>query len=213
MPSSATMPGSTRLPRGFFTRDSVTVARALLGQRLVRIHQGERLAGTIVEVEAYRGVDDAAAHSHRGRRTPRNEAMYLLGGHAYVYFIYGIHHCFNIVAGGVDEPVAVLIRALEPVEGLAAMRTHRGITSATAASDRRLCSGPGKLCEALVIDREMNAADLIAGDVLFIEQAIQRPLPDDRIVAGPRVGVDYAGEWAEKPLRFFVRDNPHVSRA
>lgn len=213
MPSSATMPSTTRLPRGFFTRDSVTVARALLGQRLVRIHHGERLAGTIVEVEAYLGIDDAAAHSHRGRRTQRNEAMYLVGGHAYVYFIYGIHHCVNVVVGGADEPVAVLIRALEPIEGLATMRTRRRIIDETAASDRRLCSGPGKLCEALAIDRAMNAADLIADDELFIEEAVKRPLPDDRIVAGPRIGVDYAGEWAKKPLRFHVRGNPHVSRA
>lgn len=213
MASSATMSRFTRLPRGFFTRDSVAVARALLGQRLVRVHRGERLAGTIIEVEAYLGVDDAAAHSHRGRRTPRNEAMYLAGGHAYVYFIYGIHHCVNVVAGGADEPVAVLIRALEPTEGLATMREHRGITGTTTAGDRRLCSGPGKLCEALAIDRAMNAADLVAGDELFIEQAIKKPLPDDRIAASPRIGVDYAGEWAKKPLRFLVRGNPHVSRA
>lgn len=198
-----------RLPREFFRRDPVTVARALLGQRVVRRVDGVRLAGTIVETEAYLGVEDRAAHTFGGRRTPRNESMWRDGGTAYVYFTYGMHHCLNVVAGLEDEPVAVLVRALEPVEGLVPMRARR----ARARRDTDLCSGPGKLCEALAIDRALDGVDLVEGTELFLERVRQRALPAARIGVGPRVGVAYAGEWAERPLRFWVRDCPHVSRA
>jgi len=186
----------------------VTLARALLGQRLVRIDHGRRLAGTIVEVEAYLGVIDQAAHTYNGRRTPRNEAMYGEGGTAYVYFTYGLHHCLNVVAQSQDHPEAVLLRALEPTEGLEVMRPRR----AAARRDADLCSGPAKLCQALRIDRALNGMDLRSGDALFLEQTRRRALPGRQIAVGPRVGIDYAGAWRDKPLRFWVRGNPHVSR-
>jgi DNA-3-methyladenine glycosylase len=191
-----------------FERDPVTVARRLLGQRLVRIVRGRRRAGLIVEVEAYLGAPDRAAHTWDGRRTPRNESMYLPGGHAYVYFTYGMHHCMNVVCGRRDEGVAVLLRAIEPTEGLDVMRARR----AAARRPIDLCSGPARLTQALDIDRACDGLDLREGASLFIERTRRRALPTSRIGVGPRVGIGYAAEWAQAPLRFWVRDNPHVSR-
>ncbi|MFW6059698.1 MAG: DNA-3-methyladenine glycosylase [Phycisphaeraceae bacterium] len=199
----------TRLPRTFYERDAITVARALLGQKLVRIVEGERVAGIIVETEAYLGLPDKAAHTFNGRRTQRNASMWLGGGHAYVYFTYGMHHCMNVVAGRADEPVAVLLRGLRPVEGVDTMFARR--RKVKRATD--LASGPAKLCEALAIDRTLDGTDLVASDTFFIERQRQRTYPTRCIVAGPRVGVHYAAEWADAPLRFHVRDDPHVSPA
>ena len=204
----ATQQQPSRLPRAFYRRDPVALARALLGQRLVHAAAGQRLAGLIVEVEAYLGVEDRAAHTFGGRRTARNETMYRDGGHAYVYFTYGMHHCLNVVASAVDHPVAVLIRALEPVEGLDTMYGHR----LKARRDTDLCSGPGKLCQALGIDRSHDGTDLTTSPALYIERVRQRVYPNTRIVSSPRIGVDYAGDWAAKPLRFHVRGHAHVSK-
>ncbi len=195
------------LPRSFYRRDASTVARALIGQRLVAAVDGARVAGIIVETEAYLGVQDRAAHTYGGRRTERNDTMWGDGGHAYVYFVYGVHHCFNVVAGQSEDPVAVLVRALEPEEGLASMFARR----AAARRPVDLCSGPGKLTQALGIDRSLDGADLVAGDRLVIERVRRALLPESRICSGPRIGVGYAGDWACKPLRFWVRDNPNVS--
>lgn len=195
----------SRIKRRFFRRDAITVARELLGQRLVRILDGQRLAGLIVETEAYLGVQDRAAHSFGGRRTARTETMYADGGTAYVYLNYGIHHLFNVVVETVDVPAAVLIRAVEPVEGLGQMQARR--PAARAVTD--LCSGPGKLGAAFAISLVQDRLDLVASDELFIER--QPPQAASRILRSPRIGVDYAGPWASKPLRFFVREDPHVS--
>ena len=184
------------------------VARALLGQRMVHVVDGERLAGLIVEVEAYLGAEDKAAHTFGGRRTARNETMYRDGGHAYVYFTYGMHHCINVVASTIDHPVAVLVRALEPTEGVETMYRHR----IKARRDRDLCSGPGKLCQALAINRTHDGTDLVEGCTFYIERVRQRVYPNKRIVASPRIGVNYAEEWAVKPLRFHVRDHACVSK-
>ncbi|MEZ6192861.1 MAG: DNA-3-methyladenine glycosylase [Phycisphaerales bacterium] len=197
-----------RLTRSFYRRDPVKLARALLGQRLVRVLKNHRLAGTIVEVEAYLGVKDKAAHTSNGRRTPRNESMWGDGGHAYVYFTYGMHYCMNVVASTADDPVAVLIRAIEPTEGIEQMYRHRK----AARRDTDLCSGPAKLCQALKIDRNLDGADLVKSDNLFIEQLRKTPPPASRIAVGPRIGVSYAEEWADKPLRFYIKENPHVSK-
>jgi DNA-3-methyladenine glycosylase len=204
---------SQRLPRRFYQRDPVTLARALLGQVLVRVlDDGTRLAGRIVETEAYLGVVDRAAHSYGGRRTARNAAMWGPAGHAYVYFVYGLHHCMNVVAEEPERPTAVLIRALEPLEGLERMRVHRaGKLPASRLRDTGLCSGPAKLAQALRLDRSLDGTDLVAGRPLYLERGTR--VPAARITAAPRVGVAYAGEWAGKPLRFFVTGNPHVSRA
>lgn len=200
-----------RLTRHFYRREPVVLARALLGQRLVRTldhPRGIRLAGLIVEVEAYLGEQDKAAHTFGGRRTPRNESMWRDGGRAYVYFTYGMHHCMNVVASAAGHPVAVLIRALEPTEGIDLMYQRRK----AARRDADLCSGPAKLCQALGIDRALDGHDLVKGPTLFIERVRKTALPASRIITGPRVGVSYADEWADKPLRFYITDNPHVSR-
>jgi len=185
----------------------VRVARALIGQRLVRVVNAQRVSGLIVEVEAYLGIPDRAAHTYGGRHTPRNTSMWGDGGHAYVYFTYGMHHCMNVVAGPPGKPIAVLLRALEPMEGLDLMRSQRQ----KARCNTDLCSGPAKLCQALAIDRGLDGGDLIGGQSLFIEKIRSRSHCSSQIVTCPRIGVGYAGEWADKPLRFFLRGNPHVS--
>ncbi|MCS7281965.1 MAG: DNA-3-methyladenine glycosylase [Anaerolineae bacterium] len=194
----------TPLPRDFFARDTLQVARDLLGQVLVRILDGERLSGRIVEVEAYIGEDDLASHARFGR-TPRNEAMYGPPGHAYVYQIYGLHHCLNIVTEAEGFPAAVLIRALEPLEGLAQMRQRRGISDPLL-----LTSGPARLCQAMGIDRRLDKADLCAPNaVLFVEPGA--PVPDDLVATGPRVGVQGDLRARTIPWRFYLRDHPCVS--
>ena len=194
-----------RALRPFFRREPIPLARALLVRVLP---DGTRLAGTIVETEAYLGVPDRAAHTFGGRRTARNASMWRDGGHAYVYFTYGMHYCMNVVAEVADQPTAVLLRALEPTEGIDLMRKHRG---RAARRDRDLCSGPAKLCQAMKIDRALDGADLVTSQVLFIEQVRRRALPSSRIEITPRIGIAYAGEWARKPLRFHLKDCEHVS--
>lgn len=190
-----------------FDADAVTTARRLLGQTLVRVLDGRRLAGTIVEVEAYLGPPDRAAHTFGGRRTARNASMWLGGGHAYVYFTYGLHHCLNVVCGAPGDGTAVLIRALEPIEGQEEMFRRRPAARRAEA----LCSGPARLTEALAVDRALDGIDLRSHPALWIERARGRPLPDARIAATPRIGVDFAGAWARRRLRFLVRDSAHVS--
>lgn len=177
------------------------MARSLLGQRLVSCIDGRRTSGIIIETEAYLGAADKAAHTYGGRRTARNETMWGDGGHLYVYFVYGMHHCANVVAGGADDPVAVLLRALEPEEGLDVMFERR--TAATRPVD--LCSGPGKLCQALGITRTLDGDDLTESDAVGIERLRQRTMSTHQIASGPRVGVAYAQEWQHSPLRFWVR--------
>jgi len=170
----------------------------------VRVEGGKRLAGIIVEVEAYLGAVDRAAHTYGGRRTPRNESMYLRGGHVYVYFTYGMHHCMNVVCGEREEGVAVLLRAIEPTEGLDLMFARR----AAAKRPRDLCSGPAKLTRAFGIDRSQDGLDLRVSRELFIERRRGRAT----ITSTPRIGVDYAGPWAKRRLRFLISGNVHLSR-
>jgi DNA-3-methyladenine glycosylase len=202
-----------RLGRAFFAAGAARVAERLLGCRLVRVlDDGTRLAGTIVEAEAYLGVRDRAAHSFGGRRTARNEAMYAEAGTAYVYFTYGMHHCFNVVCGRRGEPVAVLVRALEPTEGLEVMRRLRlgpGGGKRAKRGDTALCSGPAKLCAALAIDRSLNGIDLTRDGRLFLERG--RGIPAERIVRTARIGVAYAGAWARRKLRWVDAASEHVS--
>jgi DNA-3-methyladenine glycosylase len=199
-----------RCGRAFFAGDPRRLARRLLGQRLVRVlDDGTRLAGIIVETEAYLGVKDRAAHSFGGRRTPRNEVMYGPPGTAYVYFTYGMHWCLNAVSGREGEPTAVLIRALHPTEGLERMRAHRRL--GPGSSDRALCSGPARLCQALEIDRSLNGIDLASDGRLFVERARRRVIAPHGLGASPRIGVGYAGAWAARHLRWFIKASPHVS--
>jgi DNA-3-methyladenine glycosylase len=195
-----------KLPREFYTRSNVlAVARDLLGKLLVvRAPDGTRTSGLIVETEAYRGPKDRASHAYGGRRTNRTETMYSIGGTAYVYFVYGMYNQFNVVTNVNDIPHAVLIRALEPVEGIELMKTRR-----RQQPERNLTSGPGKLCIAMGIDRSLDRADLL-GDKVWLEEGER--IRRSRIASGPRIGIDYAKEWVDKPWRFWVKGNPHVSR-
>ena len=197
---------SKKLPREFYTRASVlAVSRELLGKLLVvPAPNGSRVSGMIVETEAYRGPQDRASHAFGGRRTKRTETMYKLGGCAYVYFVYGMYHQFNVVTNVEDTPHAILIRGLEPVEGIELMRERR-----QGHADRTLTNGPGKLCIALGIDRRLDAADLL-GESVWIEEG--RTVTPRSIDCGPRVGIAYAQEWVDKPWRFWIKDNPHVSK-
>lgn len=220
-----TMP-SRRLDRDFFTQPTLDLARALLGQRLVRRLDGRRLAGIIVETEAYIGEEDLACHAVAGR-TPRTEVMYGPPGHAYVYFVYGMHHCLNVVSEPPGYPAAVLIRALAPSEGVPVMACRRGLEAKLDAESRgltpvrlapaarapgpvlrALLSGPGRLCQALAIDRTLSGANL-SGRELFLEAGA----PPSAIQTTTRIGVDYAGPWREKPWRFVVAGSPWVSGA
>ncbi len=196
------------LPQSFFRRPAETVARDLLGRYLVRELDGERLVLRLVETEAYLGAPDRASHAWAGRRTPRNESLYLAGGHAYVYMIYGLHFCLNAVTGEAGAGGAVLLRAGEPVAGEATMRENRGWTRAPKAGD--LAGGPGKICQALAVGRELDGVRLDRPP-LFIACG-EGAAEETAIVASPRIGVDYAGEAALWPLRFSVRGHRHVSK-
>ena len=196
-----------RLSRDFFAQDTLTVARLLLGKRLVRRWNNQHLAGRIVETEAYIGGDDLGCHASVGR-TARNQVMFGPPGHAYVYFTYGMHWMFNVVTQVDGFPAAVLIRALEPLDGLTMMeRNRRGRTGFD------LCSGPAKLAQALNITRALNGVDLCArrGAELWIEDA--PPISNDEIAAGPRIGLNSVPEpWFSKPWRFYIASSQFVSR-
>jgi DNA-3-methyladenine glycosylase len=184
---------SNRLARPFFARDTVTVARALLGQRLVRTIAGIRLSGLICEAEAYAGPDDRASHAFR--RTPRSAIMYGPPGYAYVYFIYGMYFCLNVVTEAAGRPGAVLLRAAVPQEGIETLRAHR-----SGARDSRIADGPGKLCAAMGITGAQNGLDLCTSEDLFLEAGLA--VPDGAVTATPRVGVRGDASALTRPWRF-----------
>ena len=195
-----------RFPRSFFTRDALSVAEDLLGHFLVRQTEKGKIVARIVETEAYCGITDKACHTFGNRRTERTEAMFLPGGHAYVYMIYGMNFCLNVVAAGKDDPQAVLIRAVEPLEGIDLVRENRkGIVN-----DRDLTNGPGKLAKALLVDRALNMCDLVKGNELFIEKNLH-PF-DFSVVSVPRINIGYAGEFKDKPWRKYIKGNKFVSK-
>lgn len=188
-----------RLPRQFYDHSTLQVARELLGKHLVVWKRGRRLSGKIVETEAYVGFRDPASHAFKGK-TPRNEVMFGKPGHAYVYLTYGVLHCLNLVTERQGYPAAVLIRALEPSEGIELMRKRRG-----RQKSNELTSGPAKLCQALNIDRTLNGADL-CGDSIYVED---RGEVVKKTARSSRIGIT---EGKEKKWRFFIRGNGFVSR-
>lgn len=194
-----------KLSREFYERDGLTVAKELLGKYLVHSTQEGTTVGKIVEVEAYIGPEDAAAHMYKGLRTSRTEVAFGPGGHAFVYLIYGMYYCFNIVTNIAEKPEAILIRALEPVEGLDRMKKRRKTEEAV----KNLCSGPGKLCMAMAITKEHNAVDL-CGDELYLLD--RERVPEKDILSTPRINIDYAGEAKDYPWRYIIRENPFVSK-
>ncbi|HEY6807341.1 MAG TPA: DNA-3-methyladenine glycosylase [Gemmatimonadales bacterium] len=188
------------LPARFYARDTKAVARALLGHILVSDVGGRRTAGRIVETEAYVGPHDPACHAWGGRRTPRLEPLYGPPGAAYIYFTYGMHWCLNAVTEAVGYPAAVLIRALEPVEGLAVMRRRRG-----AVPDRALCAGPARLCEALGVTGRLDGTGLQRGVLRILDAGRRRR----QVRVTPRIGITRAVDW---PLRFVLAGTPWASR-
>jgi DNA-3-methyladenine glycosylase len=189
------------LPASFYARPTPVVARRLLGHVLVSEVGGRRTAGRIVETEAYLGPDDPASHGYRARRTRRNASMFEPPGTAYVYFTYGMHWCLNAVTEREGFPAAVLIRALEPLAGLATMRRRR-----RSSSDRELCSGPAKLCQALGVTGREDGVSLTRGRLRIVRQ---RSRQRDAIIVTPRIGITRAVDW---PLRFLIAGSPWVSR-
>lgn len=189
------------LPVSFFNRPADAVARELLGAVVVSETLGVRTAGLVVETEAYLGYDDPASHGYRHRRNARNAALFGPPGTWYVYLSYGMHWCANLVCEEAGRASAVLLRALEPLEGHAAMRRRRGVEE-----DRLLCAGPGRLCQALGITRELDGARMMRSAV----RVLARPGPGEvpAVAATPRIGITKAADW---PLRFVVPDSPYLS--
>ncbi|TCC90484.1 DNA-3-methyladenine glycosylase [Pedobacter frigiditerrae] len=196
-----------KLPYSFYQQDDVTnLAVQLLGRQLFTLVDGKLTGGTIVETEAYNGIIDKASHAYNGRFTPRTATMYEAGGISYVYLCYGIHHLFNVVTNSKNNPHAVLIRGIEPTEGLSTMLARRNMQSMAP----RITAGPGALAKALGIDKNLNAKDLL-GDEIWIEDNGIHFKPD-QIIASPRVGVDYAEDHALLPWRFYIKGNKFVSK-
>lgn len=197
----------SRLQREFFARDTREVARDLLGRRLVRVRDGKRIAGRIVEVEAYLGWEDAASHAYRGK-TPRNAAMFGEAGISYVYFIYGMYWLLNVVAKppDADHPAAILLRALEPVEGLDQLARY-----GNSRPEHQWTNGPGKLTRALDIDKHHDGLDLTLPDSpVFFETG--EAIADERVATGPRIGVNVTEPWRSMPWRYWIKDCQYVSR-
>ncbi len=196
--------GRKRLTREFYRRDGREMARNLLGKILARRYGNVILRGRIVETEAYLGPEDRASHAWKSRRTERTKTMYLEGGHLYIYFIYGMYNCLNVVAGVEEVPHAVLIRALEPLEGREVMKGLR-----IGRSDYGLTNGPGKLCMALGIGRESNGTDLVSSSEIWMEDEGYIP---EKIITARRIGIEYAEEYRDKLWRYYIEGNPWVSR-
>jgi DNA-3-methyladenine glycosylase len=198
------------IDREFYNRDSLIVARELLGKVLVHEINGQRISAKIVESEAYMGIADKAAHSYGGKRTPRVEVMYGGPGFSYVFIVYGMYYCFNIVTREEGNPQAVLIRAVEPIGGLDLMAENRfkkRYNQLTQSQIKSLTNGPGKLCSALLIDKNLNKEDL-CGDKLYVEEGDNEEF---NIISSKRVGVDYAEEAKAYLWRFYIEDNKYVS--
>ncbi len=199
-----------RLDRAFYLKETLQVARALLGKYLIQDGSEGITVGKIVETEAYLGTEDPASHAYEGKKTERTEVQYKRGGHAYVYVIYGIHNCFNVVTGEQDEPESVFIRALEPIEGVELMKKRRDFEDLSKRELVELTNGPGKLCMAMNIDKDYSGKDL-CGDELFIVEPSQEE--NFEVTSGKRINIDYAGEAKNWPWRFYIKGNDHVSRS
>jgi len=182
-----------KLNMNFFARPALVVAKDILGKYIVRVYRGKKIIGKIVEVEVYYSAKDRASHAFGGKVTERNRAEYLVGGHVYIYLVYGMHWQFNISTGPEGHPECLLVRAVEPVQGF---------------SDRA-ASGPGKFCKIFKLDKSFYGEDLTGSKKLWLEENPEKV----KIKKGPRIGIDYAGPyWSRIPWRFWIKDNPYISR-
>ena len=200
-----------KLERSFYERDTLTVAKELLSCILVHITPEGITSGKIVETEAYMGPEDKGSHSYNGRHTPRMDPLYKTGGFAYIYQLHGYNYCINVVTRKEGIPQAVLIRAVEPVEGMELMAERRKIDASDAKISKlkNLTNGPSKLCQAMNIDTSLNGIDLCGEEVFITNHAVR---DSEKIVATPRIHIDYAEEYRDKPWRFLLQGNPFVSR-
>ncbi|MCS6824342.1 MAG: DNA-3-methyladenine glycosylase [Cytophagaceae bacterium] len=195
----------SKLPKSFYIRNNViTIARELLGKLLVTQINGSITSGIITETEAYKAPEDKASHAYNNKRTSRTEVFFNEGGIAYVYLCYGMHHLFNIITNKENIPHAVLIRSVEPVHGIELMLKRRNLTE----PHTKLTTGPGSVSKALGITKDHNAIDL-CGDTIWIEEYSSKPV---KVISRPRIGVDYAQEYALKPWRFIIAGNAWVSK-
>jgi len=200
--------GNNKLSISFYRQDDVVaIAKSLLGKILVTKIDGAYTAGRITETEAYRGRDDRACHAFGNKKTKRNASMFEEGGVSYVYLCYGIHNLFNVVVNKEGEGDAVLIRSLEPISGMEHMMSRRGMKKV----EKRLCAGPGALAQAMGIGRKHDCVSLLSDEIYIIEDG-DYVIKDSNIVKTTRVGVDYAGDDANKPWRFYIKDNPWFSK-
>jgi DNA-3-methyladenine glycosylase len=200
----------TPLKRDFFAQPTLTVAKELLGKYLVREVNGQRLSGIIVETEAYIGPNDSASHASKGR-TPRSAVMFGPPGFTYIYFIYGMYHMLNFITEQEDFPAAVLIRAVEPVEGVRMMQANRQRPNALPLKMVNLTNGPGKLCQALAIDRNLNKRDATTGQNLWVES--QNNMSNLEVATGPRVGINFANpKDRDAAWRFWLKGNRFISK-
>lgn len=202
-------PNSPLLPASFYRLSALEASPLLLGQTLVRVTEDGEIRCRIVETESYGGIEDKGSHAYGNRRTARTEPLFMEGGVSYVYLIYGMYHLFNVVVGPKDNPQAILVRAVEPLtpQDEALMLRYRGHLSGKLV---HLSNGPGKLCRALRIDKSLNKCTLnVRSGPLWLEAG--DPAEQLSIVQGPRINIDYAEEYADKPWRFYIKDHPYVS--
>lgn len=201
-----------KLSRDFYLQDTLTVAKKLLGKNLVHITNGVPRIGKIVETEAYVGAIDKACHAYDYKLTPRTEVIFGIGGTSYVYLIYGMYYCMNVVAEDINEPCAVLIRALEPISGIDEMVKDRyslPLSSLTKRQITNISNGPGKLCIAMNIKKDQNKQDLLSDNFFICDN---EDILDDNIVISPRINIDYAEEAKDFPWRFYVKNNKYISK-
>ncbi len=205
-----------RLGRKFYSQDTIVAAREMLGKHIVRKIGNKTIRGKIVEVEAYIGPEDRASHAYKGKRTPRNEAEYLIGGHIYIYLVYGMYWQLNISTSGDGVPECVLIRALEPISNAEMCVLGSDYLSSYGLGVdkelKNLTNGPGKLCRYLKVDKSFYGVDVCTSKDIWLEDKGGKVEKKD-IVAASRVGIDYAGQyWAKRKWRFYIKNNPFVSK-
>ncbi|TDX46821.1 DNA-3-methyladenine glycosylase [Halanaerobium congolense] len=196
-----------RLKQGFYQKDAVQAAKDLLGKVIVRKYNDKTIKVKIVETEAYCGAEDKASHAHNNKKTKRTAPMFKKGGHSYIYLIYGMYYCLNVVTAAENNPHAVLIRAVEPLKGLNYIKENRQIKSSKIEN---LTNGPGKLSQALKINKNLNGCNLIESDFLYI---IDTETEEFEIENSPRINIDYAEEYKDKKWRFFIKNNKYISRS
>ncbi|WP_246583047.1 DNA-3-methyladenine glycosylase [Clostridium simiarum] len=203
-----------KLDREFYKRDTLIVAQELLGKILVKKINNQFIMGRIVEVEAYKGLIDKAAHSYGGKITNRNRIMYGDGGYAYVFLIYGMYYCMNIVTSTIGNPEAALIRGIEPLDGvniMSELRFNKSFNDLSKKEKRNLSNGPGKLCLAFNITKEENGMDM-CGDDLYVLDNTMDPMNNINIATSKRINIDYSEEAKDFHWRFFIKDNMYVSK-